>query len=164
MIDDSDRAPAAGGHMTLWEHLAELRSRIVKCVIAVALGAVVGWVIFGPLLEFLQKPFCDLIARRELRAHRHRPARRLHPAHPDVGLRRHRAGHAGAALAALAVRHPGPLPEGEEVRPAVHVRRRCCSSSSVRPIAYLTLNPALQFLISVGGRQDHAVLHGRRAT
>ena len=61
MIDDSTEERTTGGHMTLWEHLAELRSRIVKCVIAIALGAVVGWLIFGPLLDFLQRPYCDLM-------------------------------------------------------------------------------------------------------
>ena len=39
MIDDSTEERTTGGHMTLWEHLAELRSRIVKCVIAIAMSS-----------------------------------------------------------------------------------------------------------------------------
>lgn len=48
------------GRMTLWEHLAELRSRLIKSAIAVAVGAVVGWIIFPWALEFLLEPYKDV--------------------------------------------------------------------------------------------------------
>ena len=48
--------PLGGGHMTLWEHLAELRSRLTKCVVAVLIGAVVGWLVFDPLLTLPLTP------------------------------------------------------------------------------------------------------------
>jgi sec-independent protein translocase protein TatC len=52
--------PTTGGHMTIWEHLAELRSRIFKVAIAVGVGTVAGWFLFPYLLDFLLVPFKDV--------------------------------------------------------------------------------------------------------
>ncbi|MDQ4130339.1 MAG: twin-arginine translocase subunit TatC [Actinomycetota bacterium] len=46
--------------MTLREHLAELRTRLVRIVLAVLAGAVVGWFLYDPVLAFLKQPYCDL--------------------------------------------------------------------------------------------------------
>ena len=46
--------------MTLVEHLTELRQRLVKAVIALALGGVVGFIIYSPVLEILQAPYCEI--------------------------------------------------------------------------------------------------------
>jgi sec-independent protein translocase protein TatC len=46
--------------MTLVEHLAELRSRIIKVLVAIALGAVVGFLVYNRVLHFLQKPYCEV--------------------------------------------------------------------------------------------------------
>jgi len=51
--DDSD-----GGHMTLMEHLAELRSRLVKSVVAIAVGGVACWIFYPFILDFLLEPYC----------------------------------------------------------------------------------------------------------
>lgn len=48
------------GEMTLREHLAELRTRLVRIVLAVLAGAVVGWLLYDPVLAFLKQPYCDL--------------------------------------------------------------------------------------------------------
>jgi sec-independent protein translocase protein TatC len=45
--------------MTLIEHLAELRKRIIICIAAVALLAVVAFIIYGPILSFLEQPYCQ---------------------------------------------------------------------------------------------------------
>ena len=37
-------------------HLRELRSRLFKAFLAIAVGAVVGWVFYDPLFEFLKSP------------------------------------------------------------------------------------------------------------
>ncbi len=52
-------APGAG-QMSLMEHLVELRSRIMKCAIAVAVGAAVGWFVYIPVLHFLTDPLREL--------------------------------------------------------------------------------------------------------
>ncbi len=46
--------------MSIWDHLAELRGRVVKSALAVAAGAVVGFFLWDPILRFVQKPYCDL--------------------------------------------------------------------------------------------------------
>lgn len=52
-------APNAG-EMSLAEHLGELRTRLIRVFIAVALAAVVGWVAFDPILGFLMGPYCEV--------------------------------------------------------------------------------------------------------
>ena len=44
--------------MTLGEHLAELRRRVVVSVLAFFAAAVVAWVAFPHILHFLQSPYC----------------------------------------------------------------------------------------------------------
>ena len=46
--------------MSLMEHLVELRSRLIKCFVAVALGAVAGWLLYEPMLEILMEPLQKL--------------------------------------------------------------------------------------------------------
>jgi len=43
--------------MTFWEHLEELRSRLVKSIIAVCLGVALAWIYRQPLLAWLTRPF-----------------------------------------------------------------------------------------------------------
>jgi len=50
-------APAPGGTMTLVEHLAELRSRLFKAVLAIAVGTVVGWILYPQVLDLLTDPY-----------------------------------------------------------------------------------------------------------
>lgn len=49
------------GNMTLVEHLEELRSRLFVCLIAIGLASIVGWFLYGPVLDVLQKPYCETI-------------------------------------------------------------------------------------------------------
>ena len=54
------------GHMTLMEHIAELRTRLVRSVIAVAIGAVIAWFLYDPLLHFLLGPLRQLSPDEDL--------------------------------------------------------------------------------------------------
>ena len=45
--------------MTLVEHLAELRTRLIRSVIGVALGTVLGFIAANQVLEFLVDPYCE---------------------------------------------------------------------------------------------------------
>jgi sec-independent protein translocase protein TatC len=47
------------GKMTIWEHLDELRSRVVQCLIAYAIGATVAWTFREEILAWLWKPYAD---------------------------------------------------------------------------------------------------------
>jgi sec-independent protein translocase protein TatC len=50
------------GRMTLVEHLAELRSRIIKALIALAVGGCIGFLLYDPVLDALVDPYCDVKA------------------------------------------------------------------------------------------------------
>jgi sec-independent protein translocase protein TatC len=49
--------------MTLLEHLQELRSRLFKASLAIAAGAVAGWLVNGWVMTAIERPYCDLIAK-----------------------------------------------------------------------------------------------------
>jgi sec-independent protein translocase protein TatC len=46
--------------MTIMEHLGELRSRIIVCVLAFAVISVISFFFFRPILDFLLEPLCSL--------------------------------------------------------------------------------------------------------
>ena len=46
--------------MTVVEHLTELRYRLIVCMIAIAVGGVLGFLLYNRILEFLLQPYCKL--------------------------------------------------------------------------------------------------------
>ena len=62
----ASRAAVSGpdDQMTLTEHLAELRSRVIRAALAVALGVLVILAFYDPVLEFLRQPYDNLCQRR----------------------------------------------------------------------------------------------------
>ena len=52
---------AAGSPMGLFDHLAELRRRLLVAVVAVAVGGIAVFVIFDHLLGFLLMPYCHAV-------------------------------------------------------------------------------------------------------
>jgi sec-independent protein translocase protein TatC len=46
--------------MSMLEHLYELRDRIIKSAIAIAVGAVVAWFLYPQIFDILLEPYCDL--------------------------------------------------------------------------------------------------------
>lgn len=55
-----------GEEMSLFDHLRELRSRLFKSALAVAVAFVVGFVVRNPVFDLLIRPYCELPS--ELRA------------------------------------------------------------------------------------------------
>src|SRR3954469_22465846 len=53
----------AAAEMSFLEHLDELRTRLVKCAIAVAVFFVIGWFFSEQLFNFLSVPVKDALAR-----------------------------------------------------------------------------------------------------
>ena len=53
---DSDRVGSK--HMTVWEHLAELRRRIMVSLVAVFVGAVVAYLAWPALIDIITNPLC----------------------------------------------------------------------------------------------------------
>jgi sec-independent protein translocase protein TatC len=47
------------GKMSIWEHLDELRSRVVRGLIAYAIGATVAWTFREEILAWLWKPYAE---------------------------------------------------------------------------------------------------------
>lgn len=54
-----DREEAAA--MPLTEHLRELRSRLFKSGLAIAIGMIVGWIYYAEIFAWLSRPFSDVI-------------------------------------------------------------------------------------------------------
>jgi len=47
----------SGGSMTLFEHLAELRKRLLICCVAVVITSVAGYFLYNPVLHFMTAPY-----------------------------------------------------------------------------------------------------------
>jgi sec-independent protein translocase protein TatC len=56
------------GTMTVVEHLEELRHRLIVCLYAVGAGAVVGWFLWPPFMNLVEKPFCEYISTHPAQA------------------------------------------------------------------------------------------------
>ncbi|TAK69670.1 MAG: twin-arginine translocase subunit TatC [Actinomycetota bacterium] len=52
---------AAAGSMTLVEHLRELRNRVFWSVLAILAAAVVGWIYYQPIFDWITAPFTQVI-------------------------------------------------------------------------------------------------------
>ncbi len=153
--DDGDASGA--DTMTLTEHLAELRVRIIRSALAVAIGMVLIIAFYNQVLEFLVQPYVDLCTRK--------PADFCDPDlfvfSPTEGLStRVRVGLYGGIVAALPVilwqvwRFIVPALNQKEKKWAVPI-----VSVSVLlflaggALAYFTIGQALEFLISWAGAE-----------
>ncbi|MDT4939766.1 MAG: sec-independent protein translocase protein TatC [Pseudonocardiales bacterium] len=54
------RAPNPEARMSVLDHLRELRRRLILAVLFIALGAVLGWFLYGHILNFLRHPYCSV--------------------------------------------------------------------------------------------------------
>jgi len=55
-----------GGQMTFFEHLVELRKRIITSLIAVGIGAGVGWFVAPHFVSWITKPMLKALADQQL--------------------------------------------------------------------------------------------------
>lgn len=58
------KASSPDDRMTLTEHLAELRARIIRSLLAIAVGVIVVLAFYDPVLRFLLRPYNDLCDRK----------------------------------------------------------------------------------------------------
>jgi len=141
---------APAGHMTIWEHIAELRTRLFKIIIAVGIGAIAGWFLYPYVLELLKHPFNEVqpgqpfIATEPLQA---------------FALRIKMAGFIGIALAMPIIvwqvwRFVIPGLHSHERKYAIPFTVSAVILFLVgAAVAYVVLNPTLQFLTTIGGSQ-----------
>jgi sec-independent protein translocase protein TatC len=136
--------------MTIVEHLNELRSRLIKCIVAIALGGVVVWIFYDQILDFLLQPLKDV-----------NPDFNVIVTDPLQGLatRLKVSGYGGIALAS-----PVLLWQvWRFITPGLYPRERRYAVPFVlsgvvlfvmgAALAYWTLPRALSFLISIGGQE-----------
>jgi len=66
------RAPRPARHenpearMSLMEHIRELRNRLLKALLGLALGMVVGLIFFEPVWTFIERPYCKIPHQQRL--------------------------------------------------------------------------------------------------
>ncbi len=159
-MTDTIPAPSAGtnerdmGNMSLMEHLVELRSRIVKCAIAIAIGSVIGWLIYFQVLHLLAAPL------RDLSGNPHVDSQFLSFKPLEVFLFRIKM----SAYLGIVIVMPYLLWQlWSFIAPGLYQNERRYAASFVvsatllfllgASIAYFTLAPALRFLQSMGGGQ-----------
>jgi sec-independent protein translocase protein TatC len=46
--------------MPLMEHIRELRNRLIKAVLGLTVGVIIGWLLFNPAWTFITGPFCHI--------------------------------------------------------------------------------------------------------
>ncbi len=134
--------------MTIWEHLAELRSRLFKMALAVAVGALIGWFLYPYVLQLLKHPFDEVqpgqpfIATAPLQA---------------FSLRLKMAGYIGIAVAMPVLIWqvwrfvtPGLYPHEKKYAVPFTVSALILFVLGAA-LAYVVLNPTLEFLTTIGG-------------
>lgn len=139
--------------MTLIEHLTELRSRLIKCVIAVVVGAVVAFIAYPAIIDVLVRPYAE-IGESALD-----PDGRLIMRDPIEGfsVRMRIAAYGGIALAMPVVlwqvwRFVSPGLYSHEKRYAVpFVVSAMVLFVLGATLAFFTLPRALEFLVAIGG-------------
>jgi sec-independent protein translocase protein TatC len=139
--------------MSLMEHLAELRSRLIKCIVAVALGAMVGWMLYHPVLRLLREPLNQLAGENV--------DDRLQVLDPVEGLmlRVRMSGYIGIAMAMPFLLYQA----WRFVAPGLYQNERRYAGAFIgsasllfvlgATIAYFTLPAALGFLQTIGGQE-----------
>jgi sec-independent protein translocase protein TatC len=56
----ASRTPNPDGRMPLMEHIRELRNRILKALLGIVAGGIVGWIFYDPIWRVLQHPYCKI--------------------------------------------------------------------------------------------------------
>jgi sec-independent protein translocase protein TatC len=152
-VNTAEHAPA-GDSMTLVEHLTELRTRLIICVVAVAVGMLAGFLLYDWIFEFLLQPYKDIATSENALADG-----KLLQTDPleGFGIRMKTSAYSGIALAMPVILWqlwrfvtPGLYPN--EKRWAVpFVASALALFVLGAGLAYYTLPRALDFLVDIGG-------------
>ena len=146
--------PYEGGEMTLVEHLTELRTRLMISVIAVAIGMLIGFVLYEQVFEFLIDPYRDIANSGNSLT-----GGNLLQTDPleGFGIRMKTSAYVGIAIAMPVLlwqiwRFVSPgLYENEKRYAVPFVASALTLFVMGAGLAYFTLPRALDFLIDIGG-------------
>jgi sec-independent protein translocase protein TatC len=66
--DSASTAPGeeTGGQMTFFEHLIELRKRIINSLVSIAVGAMIGWVVAPHFVNWITRPMIKALGNAHL--------------------------------------------------------------------------------------------------
>lgn len=53
--------------MELWEHLAELRARLIRGFVYIVLGVIIGWLVYEPVFDILRRPLAPVLDRENVK-------------------------------------------------------------------------------------------------
>jgi sec-independent protein translocase protein TatC len=145
------------GRMPMLDHLGELRNRILISVSAVLVGAVICFALYDPITEFLLGFYRNSIDNREITFIFTGPA--------DAFVTRLKVATYGGIVLALPVwlfelwRFITPALDPREKRYAVpFVLSAIVLFALGAFVAFLTLEPALSFLLNIGGDAQRPLL------
>ncbi|HEX6754853.1 MAG TPA: twin-arginine translocase subunit TatC [Mycobacteriales bacterium] len=152
------------GTMSLRDHIAELRSRLLKALFFVAVGAVVGWILYPQIIDFLKQPYCDLPADRRFQ-NGSGGCQLIFTSPLDGFMLRLKIG----AISGIVLAAPFWLYQlWAFVTPGLHRRERRWTVTFVAVssllfvsgafLAYLTIENALALLVNLAGNSTLAVL------
>lgn len=142
---------ASNGQMTIIEHLTELRRRLIISFSAVAVGAVICWILYPHIIDVLLQPYCDTLSgSQECQLYVRNP---LEPFSVKLTV----AGWGGIALAVpVLLYHLWRF-----VAPALYAREKRYALPFIlggvllfalgAGLAYITIPQALAFLSDMGG-------------
>jgi len=144
--------------MPLREHLIELRGRLIKALLFIALGAIVGFIFYPQILDVLKHPYCDLPAKYRFQSANSTECQLLFTGPLDGFILRLKVGGiVGVVLAApfwlyqlWAFITPG-LHRNERRWSMAFVGASTALFAAGAALSYLTIEKALNLLVSVAG-------------
>jgi sec-independent protein translocase protein TatC len=162
--DATTGLPDDEGRMSLMEHLTELRNRLVKSVVAVCIGAIVGFVLYQPIFDVLIEPYRQLCEGADNALDENC---RLLITDPLEGfsVRLKVSTYGGIALAMPVLlwqlwRFVSPGLYAREKRYAIpFIVGALALFAMGAGIAYWTMPKAIEFLVSIAGEQNVVVAY-----
>jgi sec-independent protein translocase protein TatC len=142
--------------MTLVEHLTELRKRLIICVIAVAIGMVLGFLLYEPIFDFLLKPYADVVRQDPSSSAIGEQLLQTDPLE-GFGVRMKTSTYAGIAFAMPVIlwqiwKFVTPGLYDHEKRYAIPFVASALTLFVLGAgLAYYTLPRAIEFLVDIGG-------------
>ncbi|MFZ6002561.1 MAG: twin-arginine translocase subunit TatC [Actinomycetota bacterium] len=151
--------PSDDARMTLVEHLTELRDRLIKVVVAVAVGMVIAFALYNQIFEILLGPYEDVAASRPEATLGDGRLLQIDPLE-GFAIRMKLAAYGGVAIAMPVILWqiwrfvtPGLYPHEKRYAVPFMVSALLLFVLGAG-LAYYTLPRALDFLVAIGGEDN----------